>query len=148
MTVTITIAGGRTKRALIEMALEFCGIAGYSFEHSPDEIAGHLRTLDVMMTEWPFNQTSYVFPAINTGTPEDESGLSDEDVPAVYMSLAARIAQGIGKQLSIAAAGQIVRTFNSISSRYSTIPTGLLAPSTVVGSGASRLIPFVNETGE
>jgi hypothetical protein len=148
MTVVLDIYGGRPKRDIIEMALEFCGLAGYQFQLTPEEIASTLRLLDTMMAEWPWKLLGYNAADYGAGLPEDESGLSEEDIPAVFMALAQRRAPLLGAQLPQEARGAMSASYNSVCSRMAVMPTALISPSSVRGSGTRRLTPFITETGD
>ena len=142
MSVVLTIPGGRPKRDIIELAHEFCGLAGFEFEHSPEEIGSALRKLDLMMTEWPWDQLGYNAPVDGKSVPEDASGLADKDVPAVYMHLAMLIAPALGKALSSESKTAMREAFDRLSARYSSVPRGRYAPRTPRGSGRYPTVPY------
>lgn len=146
MPIVITIAGGRLKREIVEMAREQCGQAGFEFEVTPEEVSADVRLLDVLMAEWPYSQMGY-----NTDTPslpEDESGLSDVDVMAVATALAARRMAQSGRAMPATFRATAARAYASACSRYPTMPTMPLAPHSVLGSGTCRTTPFVTESLE
>jgi len=134
--VTITLSSGRLKRDIIEMMREMCGEAGFTFGATAEEEKSDLRQLDSMMTEWPWSETTYNFPtSVAVSLPTDECGLAEVDVPAVVASLALRRVPMLGKSLGPEAASQIARSYQSVCSRYATMPTMPLAPHTPRGSG-------------
>lgn len=147
MVLVVLPVSGYTKGAIISLAHELCGIAGFEFELEPDEIASALRVLDLMMAEHPFNLMGYN-STLPPSLPEDASGLLDIDVPAAYHYLAIRIAASKGKTLAAPVPAQAMMTYNSASSRYAVVPRMPIADNTVRGSGAAfnRSItwPFIN----
>ncbi len=149
MVLVVLPVSGYTKQAIISLAHELCGIAGFEFELAPDEIASALRVMDLMMAEHPFNLMGYNSD-LPPSLPEDASGIADIDVPAVYHYLAVRIAASKGKTLGPNVGAQVSMTFNRASSRYASVPRMPIAPNTVRGIGApfnqSITWPFINET--
>jgi hypothetical protein len=145
VTISLTTTG-RKKRDIVEMALEICGLAGFEFEHTPEEISSTLRILDTMMAEHPWNLTGYNAATYGAGLPEDLSGLAEIDVSAVVHHLALRRAPGLGASLSPEAKASITRSYGDLTARYASIVTMPLGPNTVRGSGKRRFEPFINET--
>jgi hypothetical protein len=145
--VTLTIYGGRLKRDIIEMALEFCGTAGFEFEHTPEEIASTMRLLDVMMAEYPWNTLGYNGAPYGAGLPEEESGLAEQNIAPAFMHLALRKAPNMGAALSPEAKASIARSYSELVSRVAaaSMPTMYLAPNSPRGSGRRRLEPFITE---
>jgi len=132
VTISLT-ATGRKKRDIVEMALEFCGLAGFEFSHTAEEISSTLRILDTMMAEHPWNLLGYDQATYGSGLPEELSGLAEQDVSAVVHHLALRRAPGLGAALSAEARASIARSYADLTARYATIPTMPLAPNTVRG---------------
>lgn len=92
-----------TKRQLISEAFSELGLQGYEFDISPAEQTTALRRLDTMMALWSGKGicVDYALPATpGASDPDDESGLPDDAVEAVYLNLAVRLAPGYGKQVS------------------------------------------------
>jgi hypothetical protein len=92
-----------TKRQLIDMAAEICGLPGYSFTASPTEISSWLRRLDTMMNNWAVSglAVGYNFPvSVGASDPDDASGIPDYAVDAAAGGLANSIAPGLGKTIS------------------------------------------------
>lgn len=146
LTINVT---GRPKRDIIEMAREFAGLAGYEFDATPEEVASHLRRLDVMMAVWPFNMLGYDAATYGSGLPEDPSGLPEDAIEAVANNLALRIAPGLGASLSIEARSALALSTNYVTSKYGGgPPTMPLAQSTVRGAGHPHRVPFISEIVE
>lgn len=92
-----------TKRDLVEMAFEECGLPGYSFTAQPNEIASALRRLDALMRELEVQgvRIGYNFPsAVGASDPDDPSLIPDYAINGVAGQLALRFAPGLGKTLS------------------------------------------------
>src|SRR5690242_8894406 len=124
MTITVSIpVSGTAKRNLIEMAREFCSLAGYQFEGTPEEDASHLRELDAMMAEEPWNTLGYDPATYGSGRPEDPSGLAASSLSAVSKYLGLRIAPGLAKTIRPEAKAVLVRSYNLLFAQTATIPS-------------------------
>lgn len=129
-----------TKRTIIEMAFEECGMADYEFNTSNEEKASALRKLDALMALWAgpgFNlDLGYNFPAvIGQGNYSDPAGVPDSTLEAVSAHLAARIAPTIGKSLSPETKTALNRSLNALRAQYAVIPNRRLPRGTIVGAG-------------
>lgn len=86
----------QTKRKIIEQAYSEIGYASYSFDLQPEQFESALVELNTMLAEWLLwgYDLSY-----NSATDElnDESGIADGYIPAVYSNLAIRIAPELGR---------------------------------------------------
>lgn len=146
MAVTIQINDvGPPKRDLIEMAFEECGSAGYEFERTPEEVSSALRKLNAMMGEWPWNQLGYPLPTYGLGLPEELSGIGPENVQAVALHLAMRIAPNMGATLPPETRAAMTRSFNMLCSRYTTPPASYMASNTLRGMGHRGRTTFIRE---
>jgi hypothetical protein len=133
MSVVLNVPVGRTKREIVILARNFCGISSAEFDLGPDEMSEHILMLDVMMGDGPWNLLGYL--AGQPSLAEDRSNLADADVSAVYMELGKRIALGMGVELTPARAGQAGKSFIDLTSRYTTPPTQPWRGGTPRGSG-------------
>lgn len=146
--LTINVAG-RPKRDLIEMAREFAGLAGYEFDATPEEIASHLRKLDVMMAAWPWSELGYDAATYGSGLPEDPTGIPDDAVEGVANNLALRIAPGLGASLSGEARAALAVSTNYVTSKYGGAPPTMpIAYNTPRGAGHPHRVPFISESLE
>ena len=136
---TIGLYGGPLKRALVQLAFEECGQAGYEFELTPEEYDSALRRLNAMMSEWLGNygiDLGYNFPLPGSnGNAEDESGIPDSAVSVVSSYLARRIAPSIGKTMGPEATAALKESFATLRSTYMVIPSMMLRRQTVRGKG-------------
>lgn len=127
-----------TKRTLILMAFEDCGMPGYEFEASPEEITSAVRRLDAMMQLMQARgvRLPYNFPtAIGTSDPDDESGLPDYAVTGIAGKLADELAPSIGKTLSPAQRRKTSEAWSIIQAKTLEIPELRLPGSTPRGAG-------------
>jgi len=139
---------GAPKRAIIEMAYEECGSAGYEFERTPEEVAAAIRELNYMMYEWPFSLLGYVQAPMGLGDPDSLSGIPLDAVSAVAKHLALRIAPKMGATQSPESKIALSRSLLMLQAQYASIPDGDLAADTISGAGnRGRTWPYINESG-
>jgi hypothetical protein len=92
-----------TKQQLIEQAFGELALASYIYDLSPEELQAALRRMDAMLATWNAAgiRLGYPLPSSPSGSNlNDESGLPDAAIEAVYLNLAIRTAASKGKQLS------------------------------------------------
>lgn len=92
-----------TKQQIIEQAFDELALAGFTFDLDPDQLESALRKLDTMMAAWGSVGISlgYLLPANpDDSNLDDETGIPDTAVEAVYMNLAVKLAASRGKTLS------------------------------------------------
>lgn len=92
-----------TKKQLIEQAFDELALAGFVYDLDPDHLESALRRLDTMMAAWGSVGISlgYLLPANpDDSNLDDETGIPDIAVEAVYMNLAVKLAASRGKTLS------------------------------------------------
>jgi hypothetical protein len=110
-------------------------LAGYEFDRTPEEVAAALRALDAMMGEWPFDQLGYVFSVYGAGNPEQPSGIEQWALNAVSLSLALKLAPGMGSAMSPDAKQALGRSMTLLTSKVSLVPSVAIPAGTVRGSG-------------
>lgn len=124
MTITVTVpVSGTAKRNIIQMAREFCSLSGFEFEGTPEEDSSHLRELDAMMAEEPWDTLGYDPATYGSGRPEDPSGLAAASISAVSKYLGLRIAPGLAKTIRPEARAALVRSYNLLFAQVATIPS-------------------------
>lgn len=130
------------KREILELAFQDCAQAGYMFGNTADEYAMAQRTMDAMMAEWPFNTLGYDFST------DPMSGIAREFMTAVYTQLAARIAPGMGKELSSEQRRTRAKAFDRLCSvaGVNGLPEALYARNTPAGAGHRHILPFFDES--
>lgn len=143
-----------TKRTILDMAFEECGLADYEFNTTNEEKSSALRKLDALMALWAgpgMNlDLGYNFPAvIGGGNYTDPAGVPDSTLEAVSAHLAARIAPSLGKTLSPETKTALNRSLNALRAQYAVIPERALPTRTIVGAGQKpRAVwaPFLGST--
>lgn len=140
---------GVTKGSIVETAFEYCGLAGYEFERTPEELASGVRHLAMMMMEAPYSAVPYNLVDYGFGLPTEGSNIPNEDVPAIGYALALRIATIMGKTLPPSFFVMANPSIYALKARYSTIPQQEYRPGTIRGQGARPyLSPFFPDTLE
>lgn len=92
-----------SKRALIEQSFDELALASYSFDLSPEEMQAALARMDAMVASWSALGMAlpYAFAgAAGEGGLDDDSGLPQVAIEAVYLGLALRTAASKGKVLA------------------------------------------------
>lgn len=126
-----------TKRTVCYMVFEEVGLAGYEFDGTPEEYASMLRRLDVQMAEWstvytvPYNAP----PQIGTGDLDDESGIPDDAVNYLVLTIAKRFAPLIGKTLSKESLIALKEAQGVFTGRYSLNAQRVIPYGTPMGAG-------------
>ena len=129
---------GVPKRTLIDLAYEDCGLAGYEFERTADEVQSALRKLNALMAEWPWSGLGYVLPHHGEGDAAEPSGVDPAFSQAVAMQLALRLASAMGKSLSPEQRAAMSRSRHLAMSSLAGIPAVALQPGTPRGQGNRR----------
>lgn len=132
-----------TKRTVVEMAYEDCGLPGYEFASSPEELFSGIRRLDGMMREWPCGQKlGYNFPtAVGQSDPEDPTLVPDWALMAMVGKLAQKLAPGLGKTLSNEQKAAAASSYSIMLGRIP-IPQVRLPRTTPRGSGNRWMSPW------
>lgn len=128
------------KSRLVKNAYGAFGLQALAFSLTPEMMAAAVDILDAMMANW---QTEFgIRIGYNNGgdaepNPEQESGLPDHTCEAVYLGLAERLADTIGKALSPKMAARCQLTFDQLASYAAShnIPDMQLRRNTPSGSG-------------
>jgi hypothetical protein len=123
--VQITLDGtGVPKASLVEGAYEYCGLNGYEFDRTPDEMVTGLRHLNAMMAEWDEDGIvlGYDFPTYGNGRLEEPSGVPNHAVAAIHQMLALRLAPGLGATLSPDAKAALAKSYQGLRSRTAATP--------------------------
>jgi hypothetical protein len=129
-------ASTTTKGDVVEMAFEEMALAGYEFDHGPDEIASALRKLDALMAESSMPAVGYNAPAgIGQSDVLDASGLPDSCVQTISIMLGCRYSPAYGKTMSAQTRKDRNEGLNAMRTLVLTIPQAQLRAGTPVGSG-------------
>lgn len=135
---TIILDGtGKPKSDLVEGAYEFCGLNGFEFERTPEEMTAGLKHLNDMMAEWEGDGMllGYDFPTYGNGLLEEPSGVPDHSVSAIKSQLALRLAPSLGGSLSEDAKGALNKSFFGLKSRMAAQPSAIVPTSYMQSSG-------------
>lgn len=133
-----------TKRTIVEMAYEDCGLPGYEFSASPEELVSSIRRLDAMMREWPCGQKlGYNFPSeLGKSESDDPALVPDWALPAIYGKLAVKIAPGLGKTLSNEQKSAAASAYSILLGRIP-VPQIRYPASTPRGAGNKQWAPWM-----
>ena len=152
MPIIIEIAeDGPPKRQIIELAFSECGMAGYEFGRTPEEVSDALLKLNAMMAEWKGMRgidLGYIQPNYGVGKPDTLSGIPNDTLNVVASYLALRIAPMMGAQLSTEAKANLARSLSLLEAHYAAIVPMPHDPFTPrgMGVGQGRLLgPFVTD---
>ncbi len=94
---------GWTKRQLAEKAFEEIGLAAYVFDLTVEQITSAVWRMDAMIGGWSANGVRIGYPLPNSPQDTDidqDTGIPDFAVEAVYLGLACRIAPMFGKAVA------------------------------------------------
>jgi hypothetical protein len=147
--VTLTLGSGPPKRQIIELAFGDIGSAGYEFGRTPEEVNDALLRLNALMREHPFSTLDYEQPSFGVGSPDEMSGIGDQWLNVVALSLAERICGMMGATLATEARNRLARGMALLNASAATIPTMPIAANTPRGAGArSAFGPFIVESAD
>ncbi len=126
-----------TKRTLFLMAMEDCGLPGYEFEATAEEIASGIRRMDALMQQiQPATRLPYNFPtAIGNSDPDDPSWVPDYALAGIAGRLARSIAPGLGKTLTPDQKRNASEAWSVIAAKTINVPEIRLPRSTPRGAG-------------
>lgn len=132
-------AGGVTKASLVDGAYEYCGLNGFEFERTPEEMTTGLRHLNALMAEWLADgiNLSFAFPTYGAGLLEEPSGVPDHSCAAIHQMLAQRLAPALGAALSADARAALAKSYQGLRSRTAAAPPAM-TPMHVLSSSGVR----------
>jgi hypothetical protein len=126
------------KRQIIEMAYEEIGLPGYTWDHSPEEIASGLRQLDALMLEWQANSIDLGYnqpAAFGQGDPDDASMIPDFAIQCAVGYLAFRLSPKQGKTAMSQSLGALAISMRAIRAKTAVVPQMAYPSTTPRGSG-------------
>jgi hypothetical protein len=129
-----------TKRDIINQAFAEIGMADYVFDLQPQQLDNALRQLDMMMATWNGKgiRIGYPLPSSPGGSDLDENtGVTDMALEAMYLNLAIRISSGYGKSVSPETKAAAKYAYNQLLSR-SALPIEMQIGNQTVPSGAGN----------
>lgn len=98
---------GWTKRQFVEKAFSKIGLAGYTFDLSPEQLQGAMEDLDSMMAAWNAKgiRIGYPMPSSpQSGDLDEQTAVPDSANEAIYYGLGVRIAPDYGKTVPVSVA--------------------------------------------
>jgi hypothetical protein len=121
---------GVSKASLIEGAYEYCGLNGFEFERTPEEMVTGLRHLNAMMAEWQADgiDLGFDFPTYGQGLLEEPSGVPDSACSVIHAMLAQRLASGLGATLGQQAQAVLAKSYQGLRSRAAATPPSIQSP--------------------
>ncbi len=138
-------ASTSSKRQIVEMAFEWIGLPGYTFDASADEMASALRRLDTLMATDQIAglRLNYNFPAgIGKSDPDEPSGIPDYAVLGISGQLAILVSPGIGKTISREALAGFSTSLRDLRAKAICVPQMTWAGGTPSGAGNSRRLSY------
>jgi hypothetical protein len=128
---------GVSKSSLIEGGYEYCGLNGFEYERTPEEMVTGLRHLNALMAEWLADgiDLGFDFPIYGQGLLEEPSGVPDSACAAIHQALAQRLAPGLGASLSDDAKAAMALSFQSLRARTAAAPPSLVPAHRMPSSG-------------
>jgi len=142
---------GWTKRDLLLQALDELGIPSSTFDMDVDRLQSFMRRMDAMMASWNAQgiRLNYPVPSSPTaGDLDDESGLPDIALEAVFTAVAVLIAPSLGKVVSETTKQRAKNSLDTLMIHVAK-PSPKVLPATMP-SGAGNLAtqPFLHPTPE
>lgn len=114
-----------SKRQFVTAAFEEIGLASYVFDLQPEQLDSAVQKLDSMMAAWNAAgiRLSYPIPGNPDNTDIDAiTNVPDSANEAIVMSLAVRLAPGLGKAVSIDTKVSAKQGYNTLLSRAAMPP--------------------------
>jgi hypothetical protein len=139
---TIVLDGsGVPKSSLVEGAYEYCGLNGFEYERTPEEMTTGLRHLNALMAEWLGDgiDLGYDFPTYGPGLLETPSGVPDSACAVIHGFLAQRLCPTLGGSLSADAKAALALSYHNLRSRTATAPPAMETTRRLPSSGMRHL---------
>jgi hypothetical protein len=121
----------------VEGAYELCGLNGFEYDRTPEEMTTGLRFLNDMMAEWLGDgiDLGFDFPIYGNGLLEEPSGVPDSAVSVIKAMLAQRICPGLGGTLSEDAKAALSKSYQGLRSRTAATPPSMTPAVRLPSSG-------------
>jgi hypothetical protein len=129
-----------TKRDIVEQAFEEIGLASYVFDLQPQQLESALRRLDNMMATWNAKGIRLGYPLPSSPADSDldqEIGVPDSAIEAMYLNLSIRISGGFGKTVSPETKASAKRAYNEVVSN-SALPIEMQLGNATIPAGAGN----------
>jgi hypothetical protein len=124
MAVITLDATGVPKSTIVEGAYELCGLSGFEYERTAEELTTGLRKLNALMSLLAKKgaDLGFVFPTYGYGLLEEPSGIPDDAVEPVTSLLAVRLAPSLGVALKPEAIAVAAGAMSDLLANYVTAP--------------------------
>lgn len=132
---------GWTKRQIVETAFEEIGLASYAFDLQPEQLQSALRRLDAMMGTWSGDRIhiGYSLPGDPSGSNlDDDSGIGETDVEAVYTNLAIALAGRFGRPVSADLNKRANAAKRQVIARTAVVPQAVTDPRKVPAGAGNK----------
>lgn len=128
---------GVPKASLVEGAYEYCGLNGFEFDRTPEEMVTGLRHLNALMAELLDDgvDLGFDFPTYAQGLLEEPSGVPNSACAAIHQLLAQRLAPGLGATLSDDAKAALAKSVQGLRSRTAATPPSITPAYRLPSSG-------------
>lgn len=129
-----------TKRYVVEKAFEEIGLASYVFDLQPQQLNSVLGRLDAMMATWNAKGLRLGYPLPSSPADSDldqEIGVPDSAIEAMFLNLSVRISGGFGKTVSPETKAFAKRAYNELVGN-SAIPIEMQLGNTTIPAGAGN----------
>lgn len=138
------------KRDIVTQALEELGLASYVYDMQPEQLESVKRRLDVMVAGWNAEGIRIGCPIGTLGTSDldEDSGIPDVSIEAVYTNLAVLIGPMFGRVVSETTKGRAKHTKDVLMARAFVPPRQILPSTMPAGAGNRFSQPFITPTSE
>lgn len=128
---------GVTKSALVEGAYEYCGLNGFEYERTPEEMTSGLKRLNALMALLKTKgiDLGFDFPTYANGLLEEPANIPDNAVEPVMALLAQRLAPGLGAELSGDAKAVLSTALQDLYANYASAPPSVQPQAILQSSG-------------
>lgn len=139
-----------TKRDLVNEAMEELGLSSAVFDLQPEQMESVKRRMDIMMGTWNAEgiRLGYPIGSPDSSDLDDDSGLPDIAIEAVYLNLAVLIGPRFGKVVSETTKSRAKMAKDILISRSITPPRQILPTTMPSGAGNRLSQPFIQSTPE
>jgi hypothetical protein len=142
---------GVTKSALVEGAYEYCGLNGFEYERTPEEMTSGLKRLNALMAllQKKGIVLGFDFPTYANGLLEEPANIPDDAVEPVMALLAQRLAPGLGASLTDDAKSVLSTALQDLYSNYAPAPPSVQPMAVLPSSGVrhGRFTVTIPSTG-
>lgn len=123
-----------TKRQLVEQAFDEIGLAAYVYDLQPEQLESALRSMDAMVAGWNTNGIRINYPLKdnpNNSDLDEDSGVPDFCIEAIYLGLACRLAPRYGKVVAIETKQYADMAYNNMANQLTELPHERQLPRTM-----------------